>query len=83
MAVMTRAYIPSINQSVMCLYFTRAWGRLGLAGSTVTMRRAGLNDEIHVFHRHGAEQHFVAEHQRADVAEALLERHFERPHGPT
>ena len=69
-----------MDQSVYIPCFTRAWGRLGAGGVHGHYAPCGVDDEIHVVHRHGAEQHFVAEHRCADVAEALLERHFERPH---
>jgi hypothetical protein len=34
--------------------------------------------QVHVFHRDRADEHVLAHHQRADVAGAVPEAHFER-----
>ena len=39
----------------------------------------GRNDhQIHVFHRHGTEQNFIAENHRADIALAVFKLHAHR-----
>jgi hypothetical protein len=39
-----------------------------------------IDQQVHVLHRHGAEQNFIAHNERAHVAEALAEAHLDRPH---
>ena len=40
--------------------------------------RRGRYHEVHVFHRHRAEQGFVAQHERAGEAATVAEMHFDR-----
>lgn len=37
-----------------------------------------IHDKVHVFHRHGAEQHLVSQYQGSDLAEPLAEAHLDR-----
>jgi len=39
----------------------------------------GIDDQVHVLHRHGTEQHLIAQHQGPDVAEPLAEHHLIGP----
>jgi len=61
------------------------WSLLGdrrrdIGTSRIDVQRTGFgdDDEIHIFHRNGANQDLVAHHQSAREADAVLESHLDR-----
>jgi hypothetical protein len=55
-------------------------GNIRARGIDRDLAPAGRYHQVHVFHGHGAQQHLIAQHQRADIAEPLPEADADRSH---
>ena len=40
---------------------------------------SGIDNQIHIFHRHCTKQNFIAQYQSADITKTIPERDFNRP----
>ena len=66
--------LMTLSSSPPCQRFDSRMRNIGAGGVYGYLSTARIDDQIHVLHRHCAQQHFIADHQGADVAKPLTER---------